>query len=470
MTAVEYITAMHDYKMWLQQYTEMVYGGARSNVFHFRIFQDEKDKTHAPCKYLQYSYHERYDNAKYMPYIGDPPSFCKELVEGNPPMDLTAGDWTENVADREDEDNTGKAKKTHRVQVNHENIHAKLSALLALQSNAATDEDIRWWDGVFESIQKGPDIAANIGTPWEYREPDCDKVNENSGYEAYDPRDLRGVEPPPPPLTDLLLFANMTKTQRDECFALANEVKRYQDNLKIHFNEFIVFMLEDEWKTLAAEIEGLSIEASSLNFGLGKVIRAPKQRKGQDDRASIDEATTSKGREEVQGDPWVNVWVQMEGNPNGVWKQWTHVGTKASPWRLQIPRDSIVQAGFEFRSSSTFGARQFTSKDKKSLGAVAKFPWSFVPGSEHGLVSTEEAGRILKKRMDDCVNRTSKEGQAAYRKACSAYAQHMRKINILRAVKQIEGSVETTKTTSQPSKRPAATTQTSQQAAKRSKK
>jgi hypothetical protein len=262
----------------------------------------------------------------------------------------------------------------------------------------------------------------------------------------------------------------MTKTQRDECFALADEVKNYQDNLKIHVNEFIAFMLDEDWKTLASEIEGLSYEASSLNFGLGKVVRAPKKRKSGDDEASIDETSSSKGREEVQGNPWVNVWLQKEGNPNGVWNQWTYVGTKATPWRLQIPRESIVQAGFEFRSSNTFGARQFTSKDKKSLGAVAKFPWSFVPGSEHGLVSTEEAGRILKKRMDDCVNRTSKEGQAAYRKACSAYAQHMRKINILRAVKQIEASVETTKTTSQPSKRPSASTKSSKEVAKRARK
>lgn len=110
-------------------------------------------------------------------------------------------------------------------------------------------------------------------------QPDVLKVNNQSGYEAYNPRDLRGVEPPPPPLTDLLLFANMTKTQREECFALANEVKSYQDNLKIYTNEFIAFMLDEDWKTLASEIEGLTIEASTLNFGLGKVVRAPKKKK-----------------------------------------------------------------------------------------------------------------------------------------------------------------------------------------------
>ena len=73
VAVVEYVTAIHDYKAWLEDVSQNAYTEYRSHAFHFRIKQAPTHPTSAVSGYLVYCYHEFEDKVT-----------CRKMIPGIP--------------------------------------------------------------------------------------------------------------------------------------------------------------------------------------------------------------------------------------------------------------------------------------------------------------------------------------------------------------------------------------------------
>jgi hypothetical protein len=433
---VEYITARYDFKKWLEDFTTLAYNDFRSHVFHFRLYKDQIGAGTVRCKYLQYSYHEHKYNTPYMPYNDPPQSWLRSAVVGTPEYDENAGVWSEKIDDA-----------TKPVDIS--DVISKITELFNMQTNAATNSDIHFWTSMLRNtVNKGSNVAAQAGDSWQYGSPNCDLVNERAGFEAYDPRDLQNVEPPGPPLFDLLPFTGMSKTQRNALRDLASQAVQGFAHLDVHIGDFVVFLVDENWASLSTEQSNLPAAATSLPFALGKVVKPPTSSIHQADNdadnkedASEDEGEAEEEEELGENDPWVIIYYQPDGDPNGTWRQWTHIGTKSAPWKKQIPLDSIVATGFKFCKSASSFSRQFTSRDKKLIGYIPRFPWGYASGKDGGLFPNDRVTEILRARVDNIINTTSVQGSRAHSAAVRELEQHLRKLDILQRVSEQQARI-----------------------------
>ena len=192
----------------------------------------------------------------------------------------------------------------------------------------------------------------------------------------------------------------------------------------------VVFLVDDDWMSLAEEQEGMDPNSTRVPFSLGRVRKnvPPKNRNPTN---TEEEATQDSGNPEEDEDSiTVEVYYPSHGNPNAIWYRWDRVdksGQRTSPWLKDIPRDSIIAINPELASTKGVGRMLLTAKAKERLAGTPRFPWSYLPGKECGLLPCHKVEEILLEKLESITNKKSKAGQRAYNKLETTLNQHRRK-------------------------------------------
>jgi len=83
-----------------------------------------------------------------------------------------------------------------------------------------------------------------------------------------------------------------------------------------------------------------------------------------------------------------------------------------------------------------------TAKAKERLAETPRFPWSYLPGKECGLLPCHKVEEILLEKLESITNKKSKAGQRASKRLETTLNQHRRRLATLERVKQrIDGQI-----------------------------
>jgi hypothetical protein len=415
---VEHVTALHDFKEWLEGVSQNAYKDYRSCVFHFRIAEDPlESNSGVSCQYLLYDYHEGFPDSRYMPYDDPPTSWLLGQVQGHPRIHESAGAWIETGL------TTGTDQEPSLVDVH--SVLTNMHKLFGLNSNGATTSDYEWWKRCLDSVHKSADVAARFGKYWQYSVPEPDEVNQNTSDDARDVYDFTGIDPIGPPTADILTFTNLTRTQRQELKNIEDEtLEMISGNLVVNPGDFVVYLVEPTTDNIG---RGLTQSAYNLPFAIGRVVRESEPtsakrsnrelHEDQEVSSTMDHVSDSDVSDEGADEPGVSIEVfyQPEGDPNKRWKIGILEGRGQKKWIATIPHKSILCVNPEFLDSkSDRSNRTLSAKGCKTLAQTPRFPWVYIQG--HGLVPYESAIAILNQKMETIINRNSVQGQRAVRK------------------------------------------------------
>jgi len=432
VTSVQLVCALHDYVSWLSEWTQLAYKDFRSNVFHYRLNKDTIRKSKVVCRYLLYDYHESDKMDCYMPYNDPPPSWLSDNVRGVPLLDSTAGTW-------QVKDTAGDL-----VPVNKAQTLKGIKDLLSLPTNAAKSQDLEWWDKCFLSIVD-PQTSAKFGDAWTFQLPDRSKCDNNASYQTIDPFNNADVEPEGRPDHDLLIMTNLTRGQRNQLRRIAANTDSQYERVAVERNDVVVFLVDDDWMSLAEEQEGMDPNSTRVPFSLGRVRKNVPSKNLYSTNTYEEALEHTVNPDEDEDTITVEVYYPSHGNPNDIWYRWDRVdksGQKTSPWLKEIPRDSIIAINPELASTKGVGRMLLTAKAKERLAETPRFPWSYLPGKECGLLPCHKVEEILLEKLESITNKKSKAGQRASKKLETTLNQHRRRQATLERVKQrIDGQL-----------------------------
>jgi hypothetical protein len=359
--SIEYIWTLNNFRAWLEKTAVRAYSGFRSEAYHFKVALDH---NRVPVtQYLMHDYMAEED-APYSPRDCEPPSFLPSPVRDFPSEDLSHGTWAA----------TKKDQSSLKV-VDKDSFLVELTKLMRLQESREQSPDaLTWWQHWLEQIPPHNE-PIDDDRYWPFTLPDIQGVLQKTPRPPH-VSIAADVGKTPAPQHDLLLTTYYSKRNRAEIRTIY-DVAHKDEIITINVDDIVASRVDDDWKSLGAEQEGLTQLATSLPFTLGKVVEA------QDDADSIK----------------VIVYYCRDGNPNSKWTPWVHATTtKTKHWIKEIPRASVYLAGLEFTSAGKH-SKTLTTKSMQAMSRVPSFPFTYIPNAK--LVPWEAAHEMLQNQLGD---------------------------------------------------------------------
>jgi hypothetical protein len=421
--SVEWVWMLHNYKSWLEQSVTSEYHNYRSEVYHFR-FAKSSDNKSVDCYYAMFDYcaadADRFGG--YYPKKPQPPlRWLKAPPRGTPSLDLTSGEWYQR-----------KSRNDEPELVNIAEIQIGLRKLLQCETNSATEADVAWWDQLFRCMPKPGEIPYDETLYWRFTFPDVKKLRRMCSAEAIDMSTVDDVDPVSPPKHELITTKTWTAGLKKRALMMEREEKDLETSVeKLTKNQFVLFLIDDEWKDLTNEQKGLSPTALNWGFLLGKVIV------GDADKADFIEDADDL-------DITIAVWYPANGDATEVWVPWIRqgdktgkgLGPKSSPWVVNIPRTSVIMVNPEFNKSRARDRRKMSATTLKKLVTIPEIDHCYLNGHK-GLITKVEATAVLESNYQELRGSRSKEGRAAESKALSILTAHKRCLDYIASRKKL---------------------------------
>lgn len=413
---VQWMSGMHDYRSFIENHCNSEYYQFRSEVYHYKIIRSPDGKQ-ADCFYAKYEYCATPRNGGYFPKDPQPPlRWLESIPKGKPSPDCSTGTWVHKK--RSDKDLPTPVDRLERLN--------GIKELLQCDTNSATENDILWWEAVFESLPQPGTKEAGAYIGWKFRLPDVKKVREQCGAEGIDPDVIDDVEPESPPKHELICSKTWTAGAKKKALQIEKEEKSLEKNiLKIDKDEYVFFLIGDDWQSLQDEQEGLPDNALSWGFLLGKVEQG-------------DERKADTLHEADRSDIKVLVHYPANGNPLSGWIPWCRVykntkgkTTKTSNWVVSIPRTSVVLVRPEF--NSTKGPRKkIAASTYKKLLTIPEIPYCYWD-SESPLILKDEATQRLEAEYEEWKASRSESSRTHERRALTALTSHKRTLDLVKS-------------------------------------
>lgn len=421
---IEWIWCLHDYENWIAPHrADKKIHEFKSEVYHFRMQKSAKGRQ-VDCFYAMHDYCA---NARYGGLYPKPPQpplrWLLSFPKGKPEMDRSAGAWYSRKEKAKDGEEEGVGLVDRVAHLDG------IRQLLQYDSNAATALDIAWWEEFFAQIPIMDNPVPRELISWEFAFPDVKEVRKRSPAEAIDATILDDVEPEIPPAHELIVTKTWTATMKKRALEIESEERDLHNSVvQLRSRQFVLFLIDDEWKELGKEQTGLPENALNWGFLLGQIVRGDAEKVD-----SIDDVEDA----EVTLVPWY----PANGDPTGTWLQWLRKPTvdefggrvssvsaksrSGSAWAVSVPRTSVVLVDPEFNKTKGAGRRKLSANTLKKLLRIPEIDYCYL-NNETGMITKDEATALLEQKYKDLQRSRSSDGRTQESKALSNLTAHKR--------------------------------------------